>query len=519
MAPPTPLQNIPTILEIQDFSEFMKNGHHKQPQQQEDGSSSFFETSSTSSAASHSSESTIPLMPLASSNAATNALRRLSFRLGSDAEESNYNSSSSQRTTPSFSTGNYIFDFDGAGAQSRSSSGYSTPSPKVLSTGPTSSGAMFLDIPREPFHSSFGPISNSHSSDKLVSAGAASNRSASLTPGGGAHPALHVSRSCSMLTKGVFGGGKSVRSGSSRARRRSSQTDHEEAHPRAGNTSDTSRKSSNSDASERSIFTRLIDRWQTHLHQHQHQHPNNNDRTVPAHALFLRYGSSRKSGKKSTRSHSETEAVEKSVKQRLKQMVRRNTDSVLKHQQQKSPRCAKTGAIAGGVSSSRPTPEDARSWQESFDTLLSSTYGTTLFRTFLQLEYNEENLAFYLACEKFKRLDPHGHRKITAKAQKIYDEFVRVEAPREVNLDSITRATTVTNLANPNRHCFDHAQRRVRHVLEKDVYPRFLKFDLYTQLLSAPSMETSPTAVQVPTSTTMLPSPAKVNLSSAVPVV
>ena len=121
--------------------------------------------------------------------------------------------------------------------------------------------------------------------------------------------------------------------------------------------------------------------------------------------------------------------------------------------------------------------------------------GTALFRTFLQLEYNEENLAFYLACEKFKRLDPTGHRKIVAKAQKIYDEFIRVEAPREVNLDSITRATTVNNLASPNRHCFDHAQRRVRHVLEKDVYPRFLKFDLYTQLLPAVS---GPAAVDVP---------------------
>lgn len=88
-----------------------------------------------------------------------------------------------------------------------------------------------------------------------------------------------------------------------------------------------------------------------------------------------------------------------------------------------------------------------------------------------------------MACEKFKALDPSSHKKILAKAQKIYDEYVRVEAPKEVNLDSITRATTVTNLSNPNRHCFDHAQRRVRHVLEKDVYPRFLHFNLYTQLL------------------------------------
>ena len=119
--------------------------------------------------------------------------------------------------------------------------------------------------------------------------------------------------------------------------------------------------------------------------------------------------------------------------------------------------------------------------------------GTALFRAFLKLEYNEENLAFFLACEKFKRLsDSSGNKKIAAKAQKIYDEFIKVEAPREVNLDSLTRQITITNLSNPNRFAFENAQRKVYNVLEKDCHPRFLKFHLYTQLLQIDDCASAP---------------------------
>ncbi|XP_055338734.1 regulator of G-protein signaling rgs-7-like [Paramacrobiotus metropolitanus] len=413
--------------------------------------------------------------------------RRLSFRLGSDAEESN--NSSSQRTTPSFSTGNSVFDFEYSFAQSDSSC--TTPSPKVLSganSGMTP-GAVFLAIPRDPFQVTFGPITNSHSSDKLASGSIPTPPISSTVP---AKTRIHISRSCSMLTKGVFGGGKGLRSkerSQEKIRRCSSQTE-KDGELSIKSSANPSRKSSDTDAasSDSSIFARLMQRWHTYQN-------GSSAGSVPAHALFLRYNlNNKKNTKKSSRSNSETDAVEKTVKQRLRHLVRRNTESVLKEKRvPKNGRSPRPSPRSSNAASNRPTAEEARSWAESFDNLLASTYGLALFRAFLKLEYNEENLAFYLACEKFKRLDPSSHRKIHSKAQKIYDEFIRVEAPREVNMDSLTRATTVTNLANPNRHCFDHAQRRIRHVLEKDVYPRFLHFDLYTRLLQ----DTSSVAVPI----------------------
>lgn len=57
--------------------------------------------------------------------------------------------------------------------------------------------------------------------------------------------------------------------------------------------------------------------------------------------------------------------------------------------------------------------------------------GLCLFRAFLISEFSEENIAFYLACEEYKATKPS---KRSAKAKKIYDEFIRPDAPREVNI-------------------------------------------------------------------------------------
>lgn len=52
------------------------------------------------------------------------------------------------------------------------------------------------------------------------------------------------------------------------------------------------------------------------------------------------------------------------------------------------------------------------------------------FTTFLVSEFSEENIAFYFACEDYRRAKSAD--KLPAKAQKIYDEFISSDAPREV---------------------------------------------------------------------------------------
>nr|XP_046265563.1 regulator of G-protein signaling 5b [Scatophagus argus] len=118
-------------------------------------------------------------------------------------------------------------------------------------------------------------------------------------------------------------------------------------------------------------------------------------------------------------------------------------------------------------------------WKESFDKLLSSQNGLCLFRAFLVSEFSEENIAFYLACEDYKATKPS---KLATKAKKIYDEFIGSDAPREVNLDHVTKAITKENMEHPRQSSFELAQAKIYTLMEKDCYPRFLKSSLYLEV-------------------------------------
>ncbi|XP_055671443.1 regulator of G-protein signaling 16 isoform X4 [Falco peregrinus] len=78
----------------------------------------------------------------------------------------------------------------------------------------------------------------------------------------------------------------------------------------------------------------------------------------------------------------------------------------------------------------RDSSREVLEWRESFDQLLKSKSGVTAFHTFLKTEFSEENLDFWLACEDFKKT--RSKTKLASKANRIFEEFVQSEAPREV---------------------------------------------------------------------------------------
>ncbi|KAM8930872.1 regulator of G-protein signaling 8-like [Pelodytes ibericus] len=130
----------------------------------------------------------------------------------------------------------------------------------------------------------------------------------------------------------------------------------------------------------------------------------------------------------------------------------------------------------------RLTADEARRWARSFDLLLSHKYGRSAFRAFLQTEFSEENLEFWVACEDYRKT--RSVNKLPAKAHRIFQEFIDVQAPREVNIDFPTREMTRRNLQHPTLSCFDLAQLRVHSLMERDSYPRFLRSQIYNDLLS-----------------------------------
>ncbi|XP_056132644.1 regulator of G-protein signaling 16 [Lampris incognitus] len=127
-----------------------------------------------------------------------------------------------------------------------------------------------------------------------------------------------------------------------------------------------------------------------------------------------------------------------------------------------------------------PTPEECLKWKESFEKLLSCKYGLCAFTAFLVSEFSEENIAFYFACEDYR--STKSAAKLPAKAQKIYDEFIGSDAPREINIDHETCDITKANMLSPSSSCFDLAQHKIYMLMAKDCYPRFLRSPAYREL-------------------------------------
>nr|XP_061831550.1 regulator of G-protein signaling 5-like [Nerophis lumbriciformis] len=134
------------------------------------------------------------------------------------------------------------------------------------------------------------------------------------------------------------------------------------------------------------------------------------------------------------------------------------------------------------VGKNRATLEECLRWKESFEQLLTSKYGLCAFTAFLLSEFSEENVAFYFACEDYR--STKSLAKLPAKAQKIYNEFIGSEAPREINIDHETRDATKANMQCPSLSCFDQAQHKIYMLMAKDCYPRFLRSPAYGDLVS-----------------------------------
>ncbi|KAF7638328.1 RGS domain-containing protein [Meloidogyne graminicola] len=111
-------------------------------------------------------------------------------------------------------------------------------------------------------------------------------------------------------------------------------------------------------------------------------------------------------------------------------------------------------------------------------------HGCMLFREFLQSEFSEENLDFWLDVENFKRMKD-SKKQTLQKAQYIFDTYIKELAIKEVNLDSETRLKTKNGLQNdPIRtDIFNLAQSKIEQLMAKDSYPRFLKSEQYLDLL------------------------------------
>uniref|UniRef100_A0A3Q1FVA8 Regulator of G protein signaling 11 n=1 Tax=Acanthochromis polyacanthus TaxID=80966 RepID=A0A3Q1FVA8_9TELE len=130
-----------------------------------------------------------------------------------------------------------------------------------------------------------------------------------------------------------------------------------------------------------------------------------------------------------------------------------------------------------------PTPTRLRveCWSFSFMELLKDVMGKKEFMTYLEKEFSGENLCFWQACEDIR----HGESsKITEKVEEVYKNFLAPGAARWVNIDSKTMDKTLEGIKRPHRFVMDDAQMHIYFLMKKDSYPRYLKSDLYKNMLA-----------------------------------
>ncbi|XP_063048165.1 regulator of G-protein signaling 17 [Engraulis encrasicolus] len=128
-----------------------------------------------------------------------------------------------------------------------------------------------------------------------------------------------------------------------------------------------------------------------------------------------------------------------------------------------------------------PTLDELISWARSFEQMMRSDEGRSIFREFLRSEYSEENLLFWLACEELKR--ESNPMTIEEKARIIYEDYVSILSPKEVSLDSRVREGINMSMAEPHRLMYDDAQLQIYTLMHRDSFPRFLNSSVYQDLL------------------------------------
>ncbi|XP_045040451.2 regulator of G-protein signaling 1 isoform X2 [Desmodus rotundus] len=127
------------------------------------------------------------------------------------------------------------------------------------------------------------------------------------------------------------------------------------------------------------------------------------------------------------------------------------------------------------------SPDEVMQWSQSLEKLLATQTGQDVFGSFLKSEFSEENIEFWLACEDYKKTKSD---LLHCKAEKIYKAFVHSDAAKQINIDFRTRESTAKKIKAPTLTCFDEAQKIVYTLMEKDSYPRFLKSNIYLNLLN-----------------------------------
>uniref|UniRef100_A0A3P9JCJ8 Regulator of G protein signaling 6 n=1 Tax=Oryzias latipes TaxID=8090 RepID=A0A3P9JCJ8_ORYLA len=141
--------------------------------------------------------------------------------------------------------------------------------------------------------------------------------------------------------------------------------------------------------------------------------------------------------------------------------------------------CMKMSKVA---ESKEPSQQRVKKWGFSLEEALKDSAGRELFLKFLESEFSSENLRFWLAVQDLKKMP---QEEVAQRAEEIWAEFLAEGAPSSINLDSHSYERTSQNLKDPGRYSFEDAQDHIYNLMKSDSYARFLRSNVYQDLLNA----------------------------------
>ncbi|CAB3398975.1 unnamed protein product [Caenorhabditis bovis] len=132
-------------------------------------------------------------------------------------------------------------------------------------------------------------------------------------------------------------------------------------------------------------------------------------------------------------------------------------------------------------------------WEECFEELLADPLGRETLQKFLDKEYSGENLRFWWEVQRLRKC---SSRMVPVMVTEIYNEFIDTNAATSpVNVDCKVMDITEENLKNPNRWSFDEAADHIYCLMKNDSYQRFLRSDIYKDLLAQSRKKTTLTSL------------------------
>lgn len=144
-------------------------------------------------------------------------------------------------------------------------------------------------------------------------------------------------------------------------------------------------------------------------------------------------------------------------------------------------------------SNSSGTPSCLK-WAENFNYLLQDSDGVNLFKKFLDdREENCDLVDFWFACTGLKIFSPTEKDHITGLAKLIYKKYIKGNS---LHLKpDIKQRISERLLKDPvEQTIFNEAQVEVENVMRNDLYPLFLKSDIYLQFLHSGGNSPKPTS-------------------------